>query len=90
MAHELRLELSDAAFKRLDALKRQFHEPNAEALVFRALGLLQTIQEYVGEDGVLTVVDPALAADAEDDPHVELVFENFQGGALRLPDHRTT
>lgn len=72
MAHELTLELSSAAYRRLLRIQNRFREPTPEDAIYRALGVLELLGDYIDPStGVLTVVNPQ----DEDDKTLEIEFE---------------
>lgn len=86
MAGEVVIGLNAAAAARLYELMQRFGEDRPEVMIARALGLLDIVKDYLNDQGVLTVVDPLVADDADDrSKFVELVFKKAAG---RLPPRR--
>lgn len=77
MAGEVVIGLNSTAAARLGTLMERFGEDREEVMVSRALGLLDAVQNYVDDQGVLTVVDPA--AGEGENRFVELVFRKAAG-----------
>lgn len=79
MAEGLLIQLSATAANQLAQLMASYGEENPEAMIARALGLLEVVKEYVDDTGVLTVVEPQKASSEGDEELVDLVFPNWKG-----------
>jgi len=77
MPDELLIKLNPAAHARLRALMDYYGDTKPDAMVSRALGLLEMLQPYVRADGLLTVVNANQSQNGED-REVDLVFEKLQ------------
>jgi hypothetical protein len=76
MSKSLLIELNPSAVAHLELLMRQFGEDKPEVMIARALGLLDLVQEYLGPDGTLTVVNGRSVERNGEEELVDLVFEN--------------
>jgi len=82
MSDDLFIELNPAAHARLRALMEHYGDTKPETMISRALGLLELLQPYIADDGVLTVVNANPERNGEE-PEVDLMFENIQDRAPR-------
>ena len=77
MAETVYLELEPSAVAIIRTLSSRFNETSLEAMVSRALGLLEDLAPFI-RGGILTVVDPRATSDDPEERYVDFVFENIK------------
>ena len=76
MARNLYFELGPDVADKLRQLTDRYGEPSPEAMIARALGLLEMVAPFL-HDGLLTVVDTVIESDDPADREVDLSFEGL-------------
>ncbi len=59
MTDKILIQLSPVAVAKLQDLMRRFGETREDAMISRALGVLEVVKNYLASDGTLTIVDPS-------------------------------